>query len=93
MIDVLDHEARTEVRPAPHHPGHHTAVVVLLPLRIFLAAGWLRAASEKLIDPQWWSGDKLRSYVTAQHQTALRSSDRSWTTSSLPAHRRSRSWW
>ena len=71
MIDVLDHEARTEVRPAPHHPGHHTAVVVLLPLRIFLAAGWLRAAAEKLIDPQWWSGDKLRSYVTAQHQHAL----------------------
>ena len=54
-----------------HHPGHHTAVVVLLPLRIFLAAGWLRAASEKLIDPQWWTGDKVHAFVTSQHQEAL----------------------
>ena len=67
MIDALDHEARIEPhasRTGPstrsHHPGHHTAVVVLLPLRIFLAAGWLRAAAEKLIDPQWWNGNKLR---------------------------------
>ncbi len=76
MIDTLDHEARIEPRLAPHrpgshHPGHHTAVVVLLPLRIFLAAGWLRAAAEKLIDPQWWNGNKLRAFVTAQHQDAL----------------------
>lgn len=72
MIDVLDHEARTIPRTsAPYQPGHHTAVVVLLPLRIFLAAGWLRAAAEKLIDPQWWTGSKLRTFATQQHQDAL----------------------
>ena len=71
MIDVLDHDARTVLRTSSHQPGHHTAVVVLLPLRIFLAAGWLRAAAEKLIDPQWWNGNKLRKFETAQHQDAL----------------------
>src|SRR5262245_771339 len=47
-----------------HRPTHHTAVVVLLPLRLFLAAGWLRASAEKLIDRQWWTGAKLRSFLT-----------------------------
>src|SRR5258706_3992617 len=54
-----------------HQPSHHFAVVVLLPLRLFLAAGWLRAGAEKLIDPQWWNGNKLRSFLTAQHSEAL----------------------
>jgi uncharacterized membrane protein YphA (DoxX/SURF4 family) len=76
VIDTLDRETRIEPRAAsdqsgPRHPSHHTAVVVLLPLRIFLAAGWLRAAAEKLIDPQWWNGNKLRAFVTTQHQEAL----------------------
>ena len=56
---------------ASDHPIHHLAVVVLLPLRLFLAAGWLRAAAEKLIDPQWWNGNKLRAFITAQHSEAL----------------------
>jgi uncharacterized membrane protein YphA (DoxX/SURF4 family) len=59
------------VRAHSHHPTHHTAVAILLPLRIFLAAGWLRAAAEKLIDPQWWNGNKLRTFLGAQHQEAL----------------------
>ncbi len=54
-----------------HHPSHHTGVVVLLPLRLFLAAGWLRAGAEKVIDPKWWTGAKLRSFVGAQHDAAL----------------------
>jgi thiosulfate dehydrogenase [quinone] large subunit len=58
-------------RVVPHRPAHHTAVVMLLPLRLFLAAGWLRAAAEKLIDPDWWSGAKLRTFLTAQHEAAL----------------------
>ena len=53
------------------HPSHHTGVVVLLPLRLFLAAGWLRAGAEKLIDPKWWTGAKLRSFVGAQHDATL----------------------
>jgi thiosulfate dehydrogenase (quinone) large subunit len=47
------------------------ASIVLLPLRLFLAAGWLRAAAEKLIDHEWWSGEKLRSFLDAQHRDAL----------------------
>lgn len=54
-----------------HRPTHHTAVVVLLPLRLFLAAGWLRASAEKLVDRQWWTGAKLRTFLTAQHDMAL----------------------
>ena len=46
-------------------------MVVLLPLRLFLAAGWLRASAEKVIDPKWWTGAKLRTFLTAQHDTAL----------------------
>jgi len=42
-----------------------------MPLRLFLAAGWLRAGAEKLIDPEWWSGAKLRTFLTAQHDAAL----------------------
>jgi uncharacterized membrane protein YphA (DoxX/SURF4 family) len=79
MIDVLDHETGTPPRPGTpgrpverlHRPTHHTAVVVLLPLRLFLALGWLRASAEKLIDPQWWSGAKLHTFLTNQHDAAL----------------------
>jgi len=44
---------------------------MLLPLRLFLAAGWLRAGAEKLIDPQWWTGNKLRGFLAQQHDHAL----------------------
>ncbi|HEX3090622.1 MAG TPA: hypothetical protein VHQ23_18355, partial [Ilumatobacteraceae bacterium] len=49
----------------------HRAGVVLLPLRLFLAAGWLRASAEKLIDRQWWTGNKLHTFLTKQHDEAL----------------------
>lgn len=74
MIDVLDHPTRVPAAPVRHpspEPNRDTAVVMLLPLRLFLAAGWLRAAAEKLIDPQWWNGNKLRSFLTTQHDAAL----------------------
>lgn len=75
MIDTLDHEMRPVPRPMDPQPSRrridHRAGVVLLPLRLFLAAGWLRAAAEKLIDKQWWTGNKLRSFLTKQHDEAL----------------------
>ena len=78
MIDVLDHDTRSLPKVAskqqtapPHHPSNHASVVVLLPLRLFLAAGWLRAGAEKLIDPQWWNGNDLRTFLTTQHNEAL----------------------
>lgn len=47
------------------------AGLVLLPLRIFLAAGWLRAAAEKVIDAEWWSGDALRKFLDTQRGEQL----------------------
>jgi uncharacterized membrane protein YphA (DoxX/SURF4 family) len=81
MIEFIDHEHRAASsqtlappvwRETPtHQPGHHLAVVALLPLRLFLAAGWLRAGAEKMLEPQWWNGNKLHAYLTAQHELAL----------------------
>ncbi len=78
MIDVVDrqiHDRHTNDRdihnqelPRPHG---QLAVVVLLPLRLFLAAGWLRAGAEKLIEPRWWNGVQLRKFLVTQHEEAL----------------------
>lgn len=38
----------------------------LLPLRLFIGLGWLRAGVEKLIDPLWKSGDKVLGFFDAQ---------------------------
>ena len=46
-------------------------LVVLLPLHLFLAAGWLRAGVEKLIDPAWWTGDSLMGFLEEQHAQML----------------------
>ncbi len=43
----------------------------LLPLRLFLAAGWLRAAAEKVIDPHWWNGDELERFLVEQRPHML----------------------
>jgi len=43
--------------------------LVLLPIRVFLAVGWLRSGIEKLIDAHWWNGDGLRAFLD-QHRTA-----------------------
>ena len=48
-----------------------TTTAVLLPLRIFLAAGWLRAGIEKSIDHSWWNGAKLRGFLTDHQDLAL----------------------
>jgi thiosulfate dehydrogenase (quinone) large subunit len=38
----------------------------LLPLRLFIAVGWLRAMSEKLLNPTWFDGAALSSFLNAQ---------------------------
>lgn len=48
-----------------------SSLFVLLPLRIFLAAGWARAAAEKVISSGWWNGDELRRFVVEQNGPAL----------------------
>ena len=41
-------------------------VALLLPLQLFLAAGWLRAGIEKVIDPDWWTGESLLGFLDEQ---------------------------
>lgn len=38
----------------------------LLPLRLFIGLGWMRAGMEKLIDPSWTSGTKLTLFLQGQ---------------------------
>ncbi|MGZ7087155.1 MAG: hypothetical protein ACXVIH_12575, partial [Ilumatobacteraceae bacterium] len=49
-------------------PSH---VLVLVPIRVFLAVGWLRAGIEKLIDPRWWNGSGLRAFLAANDASAV----------------------
>ena len=35
----------------------------LVPLRLFIGIGWLRAAVEKLVEPTWYNGDALRAFL------------------------------
>lgn len=43
----------------------------LIPLQLFLAAGWLRAGTEKVIDPEWWNADALRLFLAEQRPEML----------------------
>jgi uncharacterized membrane protein YphA (DoxX/SURF4 family) len=45
--------------------------LLLLPIRVFLAVGWLRAGVEKVVDSKWWNGDSLRTFLDAHHTAAL----------------------
>lgn len=38
----------------------------LLPLRVFIGLGWLRAATEKLVDPGWYDGTELTAFLEQQ---------------------------
>lgn len=77
MTEVLDrrtllddHHLRKQL-PPPHVTERASSLVMLLPIRIFLAAGWLRAGAEKLIDRRWWTGDVLESFLHTQHDQAI----------------------
>jgi thiosulfate dehydrogenase [quinone] large subunit len=40
----------------------------LVPVRVFIGIGWLRAFSEKAIDLDWWRGRKLEGFLTMHLQ-------------------------
>ena len=46
-------------------------MLVLVPIRVFLAAGWLRAGIEKLVDARWWKGEGLRSFLEVHDASAV----------------------
>lgn len=48
-----------------------TPSIALLPVQLFLAAGWARAGVEKLIDPHWWDGRKLLDFLALQRPHML----------------------
>ena len=75
-----DLEPDQERVPGGTHPDHtrHVALgsvgrdstaMVLLPLRLFVGVIWLRAAAEKVIDPTWWNGTAVETFVTTQLAT------------------------
>ncbi len=43
-----------------------TPTAHLLPLRLFIGAGWLRAWVEKAFDPAWYDGSAIREFLGAQ---------------------------
>ncbi len=62
----------TERIPAATTDASGRAVSALLvPLRLFLAAGWLRAGVEKVIDPDWWTGEVLDRFLAGQRPHML----------------------
>lgn len=66
---------------APTHAPHtsdlksalpsRSVAALLLPLRLLLATGWLRAGIEKVIDPGWWSGELLHRFLVEQRSSML----------------------
>ena len=60
---------------APHHTPHprrrRVLAATLIPLQLFLAAGWLRAGTEKVIDPEWWNAHALREFLVEQRPHML----------------------
>ena len=46
-------------------------VAVLVPLRLFIGVGWLRAFFEKVGDPAWWNGTAVTDFLTQQMEQRL----------------------
>ncbi len=38
---------------------------------VFIGLGWLRAATSKVVDPSWWSGEYLTGFLTEHNDTTL----------------------
>jgi len=66
-----DLPTRIPVNPRRSQPVHRSVRTLLFPFQLFLAAGWARAAVEKLIDPTWWNGDQLQRFVDDQRPLML----------------------
>ena len=46
-------------------------VAVLVPLRLFIGVGWLRAFFEKVGDTAWWDGTAVTGFLTQQMEQGL----------------------
>ncbi len=56
---------------APTNREHGRLKIVLFPLRLFLALGWLRAGAAKVIDGEWWSGEYLAQFLDDHAESML----------------------
>ncbi len=45
--------------------------VYVLPLRLFIGVGWMRAATEKMTDPAWYNGSAVRSFLDGQLEAGV----------------------
>lgn len=70
-LEIADRSTVVDLRDKPDSGSRFAVAIALLPLRLFLAGGWLRAASEKLLDPDWWNGEFLAQFVADQQDQAL----------------------
>jgi len=43
----------------------------VLLVEVFIGLGWLRAAVSKAIDPGWWNGDAVRTFIASYAETAV----------------------
>ncbi len=57
--------ARAPESPSASSTTRHSRPfkIVLFPVRLFLALGWLRAGAAKVIDGEWWRGDYLVQFL------------------------------
>lgn len=63
---------RSTVRdPTTAEAAARPIAALLLPMRLFLAAGWLRAGVEKVLDRSWWTGDVLDQFLLEQRPHML----------------------
>ena len=55
------------------HPGARPPLpwIVVAPIRIFLAVGWLRATAEKVVNAEWWRGHGVTTFLTTERPLAL----------------------
>ena len=67
MSYTVTHDARRQYMPLSLIEAQfHKSAALLLPLRIFIGLGWLRAGVEKLTNPDWLSGVELTTFLHAQ---------------------------
>ena len=57
--------------PSGREGTSNSVALTLLPLRLFLIAGWARAGVEKFISAQWWRGETLTAFAAEHESTAL----------------------
>ena len=54
-----------------HPVGQLPRSFALLPVRVFLGIGWMRAGVEKLMSSEWWAGNEVRAFLIEQETRTL----------------------